>query len=199
MRRDELQELHNIQPISNMRSILERGILCNRRAAKIPHTSVAMEEIQDRRRVVVVPGGLPLHNYANLYFNARNKMMYKLRRTIGCQSLCVLRLDPAVLDLEGTVIADQNASSTYARFFPSPGGLSFIERDRIFAGSWLHNDQRDTWRHAAEMCAEVLIPDFVAAGFIVGAYVISDNSRRALSDETDADLPVTVQSGIFFG
>jgi hypothetical protein len=61
------------------------------------HRSVAMAQIQDRTRLIRVPGGRPLHEYANLYICARNPMMFKRRSDHG--ALCVLRVSTAVLDL----------------------------------------------------------------------------------------------------
>lgn len=60
-----------------------------------------MAEIQDRRAVVRVPGGRPLHEYVNLYFHARNPMLYK--RLPMHDSLCVLRVSTDVFDLPGAV------------------------------------------------------------------------------------------------
>ena len=50
MRRDELDELHYIAPLSNILSIFRLGILSHRGAEKVAHESVAMQEIQDRRK-----------------------------------------------------------------------------------------------------------------------------------------------------
>jgi hypothetical protein len=124
MTRDDLTELHNINHLENLPSILQRGILSHARAARVKHQSVAMEVIQTRRSQVRVPGGRRLHEYANLYINARNKMMYKVKG--GHKDLCVLRISSGVLDLPEVVIADQNASSAYVRFAPAPAGLALI-------------------------------------------------------------------------
>ena len=86
-----------------------------------------MEEIQDRRKIKVVPGGRPLHEYVNLYFDARNPMLYKRRDQH--LSICVLRIDPTVMELPGVVITDSNASSGYARFAAYPEGLHLIDKD----------------------------------------------------------------------
>ena len=66
MNRNELEELHYITTIRNVPSIMSEGILSYKRAKKINHNSVAMEEIQDRREKKVVPGGRPLHEYVNM-------------------------------------------------------------------------------------------------------------------------------------
>src|SRR3954468_8285242 len=107
-------EFHCIMPIGNIPSIMEHGILSHERAAKLKHHSVAMQEIQDRRDKKQVPGGLKLHQYANLYFHARNPMMYK--RKGEAASLCILRVSTRVIAIEGAVISDQNAASDYVRF-----------------------------------------------------------------------------------
>lgn len=78
MERHEVAELHYITPIENLDSILGRGILSHNRAARLEHRSVALESVQDIRRGKSVPGGSTLHSYANLYFHARNPMMYRL-------------------------------------------------------------------------------------------------------------------------
>lgn len=46
MNRPDISELHFISPIENLTSILEYGILSNRRAAQLDHRSVAMEEVR---------------------------------------------------------------------------------------------------------------------------------------------------------
>jgi hypothetical protein len=81
------------------------------------------------------PGGLPLHDYGNLYFNGRNKMMAKKRPQHA--EICVLRVAPNVLDLPGAIIADQNASSQYVLFLPSPAGLKKLLHSEVFARCWM--------------------------------------------------------------
>ena len=67
-----------------------------------------MQSVQDLRDKKQVPGGLQLHQYANLYFHARNPMLFK--RLNEVDSLCVLRISKEVL-AAGAVITDQNAAS----------------------------------------------------------------------------------------
>jgi hypothetical protein len=67
MERHELEELHYITPLSNVASILQHGLLSHIRVAKLKHTSVAMQEIQDRRSNVRVPGGRKLHEYVHMW------------------------------------------------------------------------------------------------------------------------------------
>ena len=127
MKRSDLTELHYITPIANVPSILIHGILSKNRAKKLKPASVAMEEIQRIRENKAVPGGRALHDYANLYFCARNPMMYK--RAALHAELCVLQLSTDVLDLPNVVIADGNLASGYTAFRPSPSGLATIDHE----------------------------------------------------------------------
>lgn len=92
-------ELHNIMPIGNIPSVLAHGILSHEGAAGLPHSDVSMADGQDRRDKVQVPGRLKLHQYANLYFDARNPMMYK--RLAQADGLCVLSVSTQVLGCQG--------------------------------------------------------------------------------------------------
>jgi hypothetical protein len=56
MNRSDITELHYISPIENIPSILKHGILSHNRAKKINHYSVAMLEIQERRKDKQIPG-----------------------------------------------------------------------------------------------------------------------------------------------
>ena len=76
MEREELTEFHYITPINNMRSILKNGVLSHKLAKDIEHDSIAAPEIQDLRAKSIGPQGARLHDYVNLYFHARNPMMY---------------------------------------------------------------------------------------------------------------------------
>src|SRR5687768_12873759 len=73
--RSRVRELHYITPISNLPSIGRLGILSHEAADRLQAASIAMPEIQDIRATKRVPNGLRLHQYANLYFDARNPMM----------------------------------------------------------------------------------------------------------------------------
>ncbi len=195
MRREDLNELHYITPIANVPSMLLRGILSHRRVTKVQHESVAMQEIQERRAKVTVPGGRPLHDYVNLYISARNPMLY-LRRGHH-ESLCVLQIGTEVLDLDGVVIADRNASSDYCLFGPAPSGLANVNSELVFVEYWTDPDPIQAYRRKSVKCAEVLVPDGVPAEYIRGAYVSCDAGRDQLS-ALAPDLVATINGHLFF-
>jgi len=195
MERSQVLEFHYIAPITNVSSILQHGILSHNRAKRILHCDISMQDIQDRRAKKKVPGGLPLHDYANLYFNGRNKMMAKRRPQHG--EICVLRLDPAVLDLPGAVIADQNASSNYVLFVQSPSGLKKLSYEEVFVRSWIcPGDQIREWRLGSKVCAELLIPHKIEPKFIFGAYSNGPISHRSFQGSC-CELACEINADIF--
>jgi hypothetical protein len=196
MDREELTELQNITAIANLASISRHGIVCHRRAKSLGAVSIALEEIQARRVNKRVPGGLPLHDYACLYFNARNPMLY--RRLDRHLSLCVLSVRPEILDVPGVVITDQNAAGAWVRFAAAPEGVSIVRKHLTFAEWWTHpEDQKEEWRHRAAMCAEVLVPDRVPPGFVMGAYVSGPVPQQRIVD-LGLGLATTINARLFF-
>ena len=79
MERAAVLELHYMTPIENLASVAMHGILSHARAVAVQHASVALQAVQDQRAGKRVPGGRPLHEYVNLYFDARNAMMWMRR------------------------------------------------------------------------------------------------------------------------
>lgn len=114
--------LYNIQTIDNIPSIMKRGLLSYEKAKGIVHTSIAMEDVQQKRNTVYIPNGMPLHKFVNLYFSSWNPML-SARRTEN-ENICILMVDSVVLDMEGAVISDGNASSEYASFYSPVEGVA---------------------------------------------------------------------------
>jgi hypothetical protein len=191
----ELQELGYITPIETVPSILANGILSHKRADRLLHRTIAMPEIQDRRAKVVVPGGRALHDYANLYICPRNPMLLKRRDQHA--EICVLRVSAELIELPNVVVTDSNAASKYARFRPAPEGLTIVDRERTFAEWWTHDDQIEQWRHQAQKCAEVLVPDAVPPIYVIGAYVSNKDSGTQLQ-HLAPNLTVTIDGRMFF-
>lgn len=195
MEPSEVTELHYLTPIANLSSIMERGILSHRRAEAVDHVSIADEDIQDRRRGKRVPNGRMLHDYANVYFDARNPMMY--RRLSRRAEVAVIRVSPAVLDQPGTVITDGNAASAATRFYASPAGLAALDRDRVYAEYWTDSNLWEQWERKRQRCAEVLVPDVIVLALIRGCYVCQD-AGIARCREVAPDLAVEVCPRVFF-
>lgn len=196
MNRADVTELHYITAIANITSILQHGILSHTLAAELAHDSVAMPEIQAIRQNKQIPGARRLHEYTNLYFDAHNAMLSRVR---GHNStICVLHVDAGVLDLPGVIVTDRNAASGWVSFLPADEGLEAINRDRLFARSWKHpEDMYDEMSHKSEKCAEVLVPDRVDARFVLGSYVANQTALAAFQ-ALETVLPARIRGDMFF-
>ncbi|HEY5639476.1 MAG TPA: DUF4433 domain-containing protein [Dehalococcoidia bacterium] len=196
----EIVELHYITPIVNLPSILLNGILSNRLARQTRHDSVADEDVQDRRRLVRVPtpeGSRPLHSYANLYFDARNPMMFVRRHQHN--GLIVVRVGKEVMHLPGVVVTDCNASSDHVRFGDGIRGLKIVDRGLVFAERWTSDDQFEYFRRKSARCAEVLVPDRVPPAYINGAYCSNEDGANELAAVGfPPTFEVTVNARLFF-
>ncbi|HEU5378881.1 MAG TPA: DUF4433 domain-containing protein [Ktedonobacteraceae bacterium] len=157
-----------------------------------------MQAVQDRRTDKIVPGtnNRSLHDYANVYICAKNPMMYK--RKDGHTEICVLRISPTILDINGVIVTDRNAAASIARFLPARTGLAFLDRELIFADDWRHpGDERAYLNHRSIKCAEVLVPGRIPPSYIFGAYVSCTRSQTELS-RISSDLKIMRHPQLFF-
>ncbi len=196
MNRADIRELHYIAPIETVPLILEHGILSHKRAEPVPHTSIAMEEIKERRREKRIPNARPLHDYVNLYFDAHNPMLSKCRA--HNDSICVLRVNHAVMDQPGVIVTDKNAAKDYVRFYAVREGLQALDKNLVFAQFWLNRDDPfdEEYRRGVK-CAEVLVPDSVSPALLIGAYVANQWSLSAFG-ALGTQLPVIINGAMFF-
>ena len=195
MNRSDVRELHYIAPIANVPSIVEYGILSNSSAARVHHQSVAMAEVQDRRRPKLIPGGRFLHEYVNLYFDAHNPMLSKCRSQND--AICVLRVSDTVLDAPNAIVTDRNAASGYARFYPVRNGIAVLDKTMVYAQYWTHPDVYEAMTRKSAKCAEALVPERVEADLIVGAYVANVRALGAF-EALSLRLPVAIKRDMFF-
>ena len=192
-----LKELHYIVAITNVPSILDKGILSKDKASHISHVSVANKEVQKRRDDKKVPKGSTLHSYVNLYINARNPMLFFLMDHSE-KDLCILKIDSNVIKIDGVVITDRNASSDYANFYSPSECMDKLNFDMIEARYWKHpEDLNEEWKHKSIMCAEILIPKFIPPEYILGAYVSCPESKDEML-RLGFNKDITINPDMFF-
>jgi hypothetical protein len=116
------------------------------------------------------------------------------------EDICILIVNPKILNATNVIISDSNASSDYARFY-SPKELDKLDEELIFARDWRHSDQIERWRRKSAVCAEVLVPNFVPSNFIIGVYVSCNESRekvKRLLEGSSLQEEVLIQNDLFF-
>lgn len=186
---------YNIMPIKNIPSVIQHGILSFDKTYSLPHKSIALSSVQDRRDNVHIPNGGRLHSYANLYFTYHNPMLYK--RQDEAQDICILAIDQSVLNIEGCVLSDKNAASNMVRFYSPEEGIRNINFDLVFAQNW--NDQNPYAKSfkSASKCAEILIPACIPYEYIVGACVVNKENEENLK-QLGFDKNITVNPKVFY-
>ncbi|MFB3845212.1 MAG: DUF4433 domain-containing protein [Candidatus Cloacimonadaceae bacterium] len=171
-------ELYYITPIENIPSIMEHGILSYEAVASLGHSSVANSDVQKRRSHKCIPNGLPLHQYVNLYFDARNPMMYSRKDKVN--NLCVLVIKQDILKVEGVVISDRNSASKYAAFRPYSNGLNNLDFATIYMEDWRDSEKFKYYYKKSVKCAEVLVPHRVNPDYISKAIVGNEIAKKML-------------------
>ena len=196
MKRSLLRELHYITAIQNVASMMHRGILCHNLSPVRKPVLISNAEVQQRRAKKTTPSEHPLHDYANLYFSARNPMMFFWRDKHS--QLCVLRIKPQVIEnTDEAFVTDGNAASEHTLFWQASEGVERIDASQVFAEYWTHPDEKVEQERKRIKCAEVLIYKLVPPRFVIGAYVSCQQSRDALVAQAPA-LPVAINPHLFF-
>ena len=179
IRYGRLRYLYYIVHKDNIASVLASGaLLCRSRAralaAGIP-ADISDPEVNQRRSGKIDPiRRQQLHDYVNLYFRARNPMLY-VRRQLQ-SDLVVLCVDGRLLWEENVLFTDGNAASGATKFFDNLADLKELDWDCLYADRW--NDFDDGKR---TRCAEILVPGSVPLSRVARAVVSNEPLRDELT------------------
>jgi hypothetical protein len=77
-----------------------------------------------------------------------------------------------VIQRDGVVVTDCNASSSYARFADGKKGLEIVDRERVYATYWTHQNPMEQLRRKSIKCAEVLVPDRIDTTLVRGIRIL---------------------------
>lgn len=169
-----IRELFYITHIDNLESILDKGILSHERIEQeeVPYTPIYNKGIVKKRKHKKTPNGKSLWSFANLYFNARNAMLYKIRCERSVDDIAIIGVSPYILKYSDIFVTTGNAASDETLILPpSPKTNSKIARET----------NKEYWNpydgSKRKMMAECLVPDVVPKSFIISIYVASFRSR----------------------
>ncbi|WP_419842485.1 DarT ssDNA thymidine ADP-ribosyltransferase family protein [Candidatus Poriferisodalis sp.] len=172
-------ELYHIVHRKNLQSIFEHGLLSHEAAQQYRPLNIARERPQTIRRE------REIHDYACLYFNAQNAMLFDviLRAEIKGYSwddICVLVVSPEVLDLEEVRVSDGGLGSQETSDpLPMPTGVKRLRRTKVFALGW-NQDEAQQEENKRLAMAEVLIPNEIAPEYIEAVYTFSYRAYAVL-------------------
>jgi len=201
MKRVSIKELYYITHVDNVPSILERGILSHGviEEQKIPFTPVYDAQIVTKRRGIKTPDGRSLWSFANLYFQPRNPMLYRVvffSQSADKNSIAVLGVQMSVLNRPDIFIATGNAASSLSEILPAQEGKRIIPqiREEIDKEWWTEEDGSKR-----KIMAECLVPGVIPPDFIREIYVASHDTAVTIKEKIpQLSLPVIPEPKMFF-
>ena len=171
----KIESLYYITHKDNLSSILESGIFSSDRAeAEGLHSTPVYDGRGVEQRNSKTTDGISLWVYANLYFQPRNAMMYRIIHQKDLKDLAVVGINKKVLDEADVVITDGNAANETTQFYCLSEGLKILKRHgSIIQNDWWNNSDGSK----RKMMAECLIPNYVKPAYIHSVYV-ADNTLQ---------------------
>lgn len=194
----EVKGLFYITHKDNVPSMLRHGILSHASVLEreVSYRAIYDSEIVSNRQEKLAPDGQSLWQFANVYFQARNPMMYRVAHEKGKNDLAVIGLNSSVLSLPGVFITDGNAANTGTNFYYQREGMAALtEIWDIVNGEWW-NSMDGSKR---KIMAECLIPSNIPPEYIHSIYVanqkIADDLRLTIGTSR---VPVVPEPNLFF-
>lgn len=197
-RQAEVKSLYYITHVDNVASILQHGILSHGQIESrgIPFKPVYDAEIVSRRKGKAAPDGRSLWEYANVYFQPRNPMMYRVVHEKGHRELAVVGVVSAVLSKDRVFITDGNAANNATCFFAASEGLRVLQDNWQTLQLQYWNDRDGSKR---KIMAECLVPEEIAPENIHTIYVADHKTREKVQGTIPGSrVPVVSDSDMFF-
>jgi hypothetical protein len=115
----EIRELYYISHIDNLKSILKNGLYSHSLIEKlgIEFTPIYNKSIVNMRKSRTVPDGRSLWDFANLYFQPRNPMLFQIIRNDLLDKIAVIGFDKNVIDGDDVYLTDGNAAHSASKFY----------------------------------------------------------------------------------
>lgn len=192
MKKLDIRELYYITHINNLHSILTQGVFSHEKieAEGVNPTHIYDADIVSRRNRIMTPDNKSLWSYANLYFQPRNAMMYRVVHEKNARDLAVVGINKQVLSEEGIFITDGNAAHETTQFYYPSKGLGILRQQwSIIRNDWWNRDDGSK----RKIMAECLIPGHIKPEYIQSVYV-AGNSKMDAIQEIIGNSQVTVSS-----
>ena len=167
-KKPEIKGLYYITHTDNIGSILTNGILSHRQIEDrgIPYKAIYDAEIVSNRKLKTTPDGHSLWDFANVYFQPRNPMLYRVVHEKDAENIVILGIQQRVLEIGGAYITDGNAANNPTNFFSYKDGLRAISENwSIINSEWWNSESK------RRIMAECLVPGSIAADMIHTVYV----------------------------
>ncbi|RKZ25699.1 DUF4433 domain-containing protein [bacterium] len=198
----KLRDLYYITHIDNLPSILEKGILSHKlvEKGKLEYTSIYDSDIVKVRRDKLTPDGRSLWDFANLYFQPRNAMLYRVVFFSGNKpdDIVIIGVKNSILrNVRDIFITNGNAASPNSLILPISEAEDEIKKIRKQVDKEYWKDEDGS---KIALMAEALIPDRVPPEYIQEIYVASREAINKVRQSIDghSGIPIIPEPFLFF-
>ncbi|WP_457623358.1 DarT ssDNA thymidine ADP-ribosyltransferase family protein [Persephonella sp.] len=210
-RRNGKFEFYYITHIDNLKSILEYGILSNELISnsKLDFKKISNEDIIRKRREK------GLANYANLYINPRNAMMYRIHKKLGWPVVVIGVNGNDILGKENVKLSIGNAASDYSEILDKKDFKNIVkfisdirnirdwisEYENIPLSEYLKTEEYGFLSSKKFLQSEVLVKEKVNKSYIKCVYVPEETMKEKVSnivESMEVNTDVILNPDMFF-
>jgi len=192
-----IKQFYYITHIDNIKSILSRGILSHNTIEEqnVKYTQIYDAQIVSSRKNRKTPDDKSLWNYANLYFRARNPMLYRVVCEQSAENIAVLAIDSSVITLQGAFVAVGNAASPLSDIIPAKEYWKVMKelKDALRKEYWKDEDGSKR-----KIMAECLVPEKIDPAYIKAIYVATDNIAKKIGAQLPTGVSLIPEPHMFF-
>ncbi len=195
----EINSLYYICHINNLKSILDEGLFSHNKIQTLSHKVIYDEGIINRRKDIKPnpEKNETLWDFANLYFNARNAMLYRVIHEQNLEDITIIQFNKSVLDYaknHNGYISIGNAAHSESYFSEVTKGLKDLKKKWSFWHKEYWNESDGSKRL---MMSELMVKDKIPADYINSIYVKSETIGDKVKKITNFDNIIT-QPNMFF-
>ena len=195
LRKNKVNSLWHLTHRDNIKNILIKGIMNHQAAQDFDYVDISNQGVQDRRIKKEPIHGRKIHEYAPLFINPKNAMLYSIKKERN--ELCLVEVSLDVLECE-YIFTDGNAARIETSFYGDTVDRILFEQipwDTVFSESWTQNYERNE-TIMSHMQSEFLIYPSIKPKYIKKIHCYSKDSVTFLKDAKIAK-PILLNSPAF--
>ncbi|SMN10900.1 ADP-ribose 1''-phosphate phophatase related protein [uncultured Candidatus Thioglobus sp.] len=195
----EINNLYYICHIDNLQSILENGLLSHNKIQTLSPKIIYDESIISRRKDIKPnpEKNETLWDFSNLYFNARNAMLYRVIHEQDLKNIVIIQFNKSVLDYAkrcNGYISIGNAAHSESYFSEITKGLKDLKKIWSF---WNKEYWSESDGSKRLMMSELIVQDKIPEDFIDSIYVASEAIGNKIKELTNFSNIIT-EPNMFF-
>ena len=186
-----IEGLYYITHVDNIVSILENGILSHSliESMGIHHQKIYNASVVNRKSSRKVIGEKTLWDFANVYFQPRNPMMYVVDCNISdISNVAIFLISKKILNNKEAFIVNGNAASLSSEIISSSDNR-FKEILREIRKNVDNNWWKEEDGTKRKIMAECLIPNLIDPKFIEAIYTPTEKAKNSISQKISLKFP----------